>query len=260
LQENPNRRGFIKTTPNGHALQYAYGTPFFFIGDTWWASSTWRYPLAGIAPDPNWELGPEGLSFENVVNYRKKHGYNMLAMISCFPNWAADQHPNDIVDENGIGIRQAWEQFGDSIAKDMHDELGNRPFALYNGSPIADFDQINPEYFKSLDKKSDYLHSVGFVPFLETVRRDHGPSWKAYFGWPNSFVTYILHVVARYGAYNLIFSPGNLDWFLPIHTLSAEEFNGAFVAWYLKYGELPYGQPISNCQCCILRMPAKYRL
>ena len=51
---NNNRRGFIRATPNGHALQYADGTPFFFIGDTWWSAPTWRYPLTGKAPDPDW--------------------------------------------------------------------------------------------------------------------------------------------------------------------------------------------------------------
>ena len=83
-----------------------------------------------------------------------------------------------IVDEKGIGIHQPWEKFGTPTAKDMHDELGNSSFALFNGGPMANFDQINPEYFKSLDKKLDYLDSVGFVSFLETVRRDHGGfSW-----------------------------------------------------------------------------------
>ncbi len=251
LQENPNRRGYIRSTPNGHALQYADGTPFFFIGDTWWASSTWRYPLTGKTPDPNWEPGPEGLSFENVVNYRKKQGYNMVAMISCYPNWAADGLSRELVDENGIGIRQAWEHFETPTdetptAKDMHDELGNRPFAMKNGGPMADFDQINPEYFKSLDKKLDYLNSVGFIPFIETIRRDHGPSLKAHFEWPNTFVRFIQYVAARYGAHNLIFSPGHLDWFPPIHTLSGDEFNEAFVVWYKKYGELPYGQPVTT--------------
>src|SRR5690606_28597110 len=43
-QENPNRRGFVGVTPNGHALQYADGTPFFMVGDTWLAGSTWRLP------------------------------------------------------------------------------------------------------------------------------------------------------------------------------------------------------------------------
>src|SRR5690606_486519 len=32
--ENPNRRGFVGATSNGHALQYADGTPFFMVGDT----------------------------------------------------------------------------------------------------------------------------------------------------------------------------------------------------------------------------------
>src|SRR5262249_7680564 len=32
----PTRRGFIQPTVNGHAFQYADGTPFFLLGDTWW--------------------------------------------------------------------------------------------------------------------------------------------------------------------------------------------------------------------------------
>jgi hypothetical protein len=175
----------------------------------------------------------------------------MVAMIASYPNWAADGLSNEVVDENGIGVRQAWEHLETPkdktpTAKDMHDELGNRPFAMYDGGPMADFDQINPDYFKSLDKKLDYLNSEGFIPFIETIRRDHGPSLKAHFEWPNTFVRYIQYVAARYGAHNLIFSPGHLDWFPPIHTLSGEEFNEAFVVWYEKYGELPYGQPVTT--------------
>lgn len=243
--ENPNRRGFIQSTPNGHALQYADGMPFFFIGDTWWAASTWRYPFSGKQPDLDWDPSPENLTFENVVHYRKKQGYNSVAMIACYPNWAADEYPAQYEDEHGIGIRQAWEKFGTPTAKDMHDERGNLPFALKEG-PMADFDQLNPEYFKSLDKKMDYLASVGFVPFLETIRRDHGPSWKEYFEWPDSFVRYIQYIVARYGAYNLIFSPIHLDWIPPVHSLSGDVFNEAIIAWYETYGPLPYGQPVTT--------------
>jgi hypothetical protein len=243
---NNNRRGFIRATPNGHALQYADGTPFFFIGDTWWSAPTWRYPLTGKTPDPNWVPGPDGLSFENVVHYRQKQGYNMLAMIACYPNWAADNHPAVVVDDKGIGIRQPWEKFGTPTAKDMHDESGNLPFALKDGGPMADFDQIIPAYFQSLDKKMDHLSSVGFVPFMETVRRDHGPSWKAYFDWPGSFVRYIHYIASRYGAYNFILSPIHLDWIPPVHSLSGDEFNEAVVAWYDKYGPMPYGQPVTS--------------
>ncbi len=245
-RENPNRRGFIRPTPNGHALQYADGTPFFFLGDTWWAASTWRYPLSGQKADTNWNPGPDNLTFENIINYRKKQGYNSIAMISGFPGWAADAYPSVYIDKNGIGIRQAWEKFGKSTAKDMHDESGNLPFKLKEGGPLADFDQINPAFFQSLDQKMDYLDSVGFVPFLETVRRDIGPSWKAYFDWPDSFTRYIQYIVARYGAYNLIFSPLHLDWIPPKFSLSAEEFSEAIIAWYNEYGPLPFGQPVTS--------------
>ncbi|MEO6004491.1 MAG: DUF5060 domain-containing protein [Opitutus sp.] len=38
--ENANRHGFVRASTNGHALQYADGTPFFMLGDTWLAAST----------------------------------------------------------------------------------------------------------------------------------------------------------------------------------------------------------------------------
>jgi len=246
IDKNPNRRGFIQATPNGHALQYADGTPFFFLGDTWWSATTWRYPLRGKSPDPDWIPGLWGLSFANMFYYLKKQGYNSLAMIACYPNWAADKYPGEYVDGNGIGIRQAWEKFGTPSAKDMHDEAGNLPFKLKNGGPLADFDQLNPSFFQSMDKKMDYLNSEGFAPFLEIVRRDHGPSWKAYFEWPGSFVRYIQYMVARYGAYNLIFSPIHLDWIPEVYSLTAAEFNEVITTWFTEYGPLPYGQPVTT--------------
>jgi len=246
IAANPNRRGYIQTSPNGHALQYADGTPFFFLADTWWSAFTWRYPLTGTAPNPDWIPGPDGHSFENIVLYRKRQGYNSLAVIACYPNWHDDAYPAQYVDDNGIGIRQAWEKFSTPSAKDMHDEAGNIPFELDNNGTMANFDRINPAYFRSMDKKMAYLDSIGFVPFLEVVRRDHGPSWKAYFDWPSSFVRYIQYMVARYGAYNLIFSPIHLDWIPPVFSLSGEEFNEAIVAWYEQYGPLPYGQPVTT--------------
>src|SRR5450756_2832530 len=36
-QKNPLRRGFLRPTANQHALEQADGTPFFVIGDTWYA-------------------------------------------------------------------------------------------------------------------------------------------------------------------------------------------------------------------------------
>jgi hypothetical protein len=40
----PTRRGFIRPTANGHAFEYADGTPFLLLGDTWYAAATFRFP------------------------------------------------------------------------------------------------------------------------------------------------------------------------------------------------------------------------
>lgn len=246
IAANPNRRGFIRETGNGRALEYADGHPFFMLGDTWWAASTWRYPLKGIEPDDDYIPNKEDVSFENLLNFRKNQGYNTIAMIAAYPNWKVDQFPAQYINEDSVGVRQAWEKNMQPTAKDMHDEQGNMPFEPWEEKElVADFNRINPEYFKSLDKKIKYLNDNGFVTFLETIRRDHGPSWKKYFEWPESFARYVQYIIARYGAYNIIFSGIHLDWINENFSLSANEFNEALTYHYKIYGGLPYGQPHS---------------
>jgi len=59
---------------------------------------------------------------------------------------------------------------------------------------VADFDRIIPEYFQSLDKKMKYLSEQGFVPLLESVRRDNCPAWKAYFDF-NEYIRGIFNIL-----------------------------------------------------------------
>ena len=260
--ENPNRHGFIRATPNGHALQYADGTPFFLIGDTWLAGSTWRLPFRDAVTSKNYVPAP-GIGFEDAVMYRKRMGFNSVSMISCFPNWDSDTHPSTYADSNGIFIRNAWEKFGYDVsdalgtnasgessywgtftAKNMRDEYGNLPFEMSRKHKgVSDFDHINPDYFKSLDKKMKYLQEQGFVPLLETVRRDAGPSWKAYFNFKESFARFVQYIISRYGAFNFIFSGIHLDWIPKDFSLTADEFNDALTYHLKKYGPMPFGQP-----------------
>ncbi len=249
---NPNRRGFIRPTSNGHALQYADGTPFFMVGDTWLAGATWRLPFRGAAAEGNYTPGP-GIGFEEAALYRKNQGFNSVSMIACFPNWEADNKGATYADANGIYIRNAWEKFdypadnGSDTAKNMRDESGNRPFKMSNKyKGVADFDKINPEYFKSLDKKMQYLSQVGFVPLLETVRRDNCPTWKAYFDFNESYARFVQYLISRYGAYNIIFSGIHLDWIPKEYSLSADEFNEALTYHLKKYGPMPFGQPFTT--------------
>jgi hypothetical protein len=260
LTENPNRRGFIRASENGHALRYADGTPFFLVGDTWLAASTWRLPWKGVKPAANYEPA-EGISFEEAVAYRKRQGFNSVSFIAAFPNWAADHRGATFANKDGVFLRNAWEKFGHwapnakistddgatTTAKDMHDEHGNRPFEiLEDRDGLANFDRINPAYFRSLDRKMQHLSNEGFVPFLETVRRDNAPSWKAYFDFNASYARFVQYLIARYGAYNLIFSGIHLDWIPENFSLTADEFNAALTYHLEKYGPLPFGQPYTT--------------
>jgi hypothetical protein len=250
--QNPNRRGFIRPAPNGHALQYADGTPFFMVGDTWLAGATWRLPFRSAEVSGGYQPGP-GIGFEEAVIYRKKQGFNSVSMIACFPNWESDYNPSTYADSNGIYPRNAWEKFdyltrdGKMTAKNMRDEYGNLPFKMSKDHPgVADFDQIIPEYFQSLDKKMQYLSDKGFVPLLETVRRDICPTWKAYFDFNESYSRYVQYLSSRYGAYNFIFSKIHLDWIPKEYSLTGDEFNEALIYHLKKYGHMPFGQPVTT--------------
>ena len=265
IQENPNRRGFVGATPNGHALQYADGSPFFMVGDTWLAGTTWRLPFRNAPTSANYRPQP-GIGFEDAIQYRKNQGFNSVSMIAAFPNWEADLNPSTYADSNGIFIRNAWEKFGYDVAtekgvdasgglsywgtftsKNMRDEWGNLPFSMsQKHKGVSDFDQINPAYFQSLDKKMQYMSEQGFVPLLETIRRDAGPSWNAYFDFNESFARYTQYLIARYGAQNFLFSGIHLDWIPKDFSLTAEQFNDALTYHLKKYGPPPFGQLVTS--------------
>lgn len=260
VRENANRRGFVRPSENGHALRYADGTPFFMVGDTWLAASTWRLPWKGTQSAADY-VPVEGISFEDAVAWRKRQGFNSVSFIAAFPNWAADQRGATYANKDGVFLRNAWEKFGHwapgakistvdgatTTAKDMQDEHGNRPFeVMEDREGLANMDRINPAYFRSLDRKMQHLSNEGLVPFLEPVRRDQGPSWKAYFDFNASYARFIQYLVARYGAYNLVFSGIHLDWIPKEFSLTAAEFNAALTYHRNKYGPLPFGQPMTT--------------
>ena len=262
--ENPVRHGFIRSSANGHALEYADGTPFFMLGDTWLAGSTWRLPFRSAASPIDYKPAP-GMGFEDAVLYRKRQGFNSVSMISCFPNWDSDLNPSTHANEDGIYLRNAWEKFGYDVAeglgqdasgglsywgtftaKNMRDEYGNLPFAMSDKHKgVSDFDRINPDYFRSLDQKMDFLSEQGFVPLIETVRRDVGPSWAAYFDFRTSFARFFQYLIARYGAHNLVFSGIHLDWIPEDFSLTAGQFNDALTYHLQTYGPPPFGQPVT---------------
>jgi hypothetical protein len=87
-----------------------------------------------------------------------------------------------------------------------------------------------------------YLSDQGFVPLLETVRRDICPAWKAYFDFNESYSRFVQYLISRYGAYNILFSGIHLDWIPKEYSLTADEFNEALTYHLNKYGPLPFGK------------------
>jgi hypothetical protein len=245
-QANPLRRGFLQSTPNHHALQLADGTPFFVLGDTWYSAGTNRFRWY----DDNQErpIGPNA-GFKDYVRFRKAQGYNWVNIIAAFPNWNTDGLPWHIVmnDPDHTTVRSAWLEFGTGSAKNMTNE-GGRPFLFPGKVPgfenvFPDVDRINPEYFKYLDRKVDYLNEQGFVPFIEVSRRDASECWKKYYSWPDSYSRFIQYIWSRYQANNTVLSPIHLD--IIQESITVPDFLQAIDLVLKKFGPPPFGNLLS---------------
>ncbi len=239
--ENPSRRGMIQPSANGHAFQYADGTPYFLVGDTWWATPTFRFRWRD--DDTLRPMGPEA-GFKEFVAYRRQQGYNCVAMLAALPNWANDDKPARLATTNGTVLRAAWAQAGTRSAKTMTDEAGHRAFLFPGKVPgyeqyFPDVDRIDPKYFQSLDRKIDYLNAQGFVPFIEVARRDIGPAWKKFYPWPESYVRYIQYIWSRYQANICLFSPIHYD--TSGDSIPAADWNAAANRVIEEYGKPPFG-------------------
>lgn len=240
LAANPNRRGMIVTGPEGRGLQYADGTPYLMIADTWWSVPSFRYPLAdAVNPGP---LG-KGSTLNDYADFRLKQGFNCIAMIAAQPAWANDGKPPIIEAEDGMVIRAAWKQPGTNSAKDMHNE-GGKPFHFPGKVPgyedlVPDLDRVNPDYFKVMDAKIDYLNSIGMVPFIEVSRRDIGPVWKKYHDFAESYSRFVQYIFARYQANITILSPIHYDYYR--HAIPAMEYNEPINLMIERFGKPPFG-------------------
>ena len=246
MEANPLRRGFLRPTANRHALESADGTPFFVLGDTWYATGTNRFRW--YDDDRERPLGPEA-GFKDYVRYRKSQGYNWVNIIAAFPNWMTDGQSWHVVmdDADRTTVRSAWLEFGTGSAKNMDNE-GGRPFRFPGKVPgyeqmFPDVERVNPDYFRYLDRKIDYLNAQGFVPFIEVSRRDASNLWSKYYKWPDSYARFVEYIFARYQADNTVLSPIHLD--IIGESIGPEDFTRAVNMVLEKYGPPPFGNLLS---------------
>ena len=256
----PIRRGFIKPSANGHAFEYADGTPFLLLGDTWYAASTDRFKWND--DDRERPIGPDA-GFKDFVRLRKQQGFNSVAILAAFPNWANDGQPWEIwLDQPAdLGVRSSWVDQGDISngrprdqwhAKDMTNE-GGRAFFFPGRVPgyeriYPDVDRLNPEYFKFLDRKIDYLNAQGIIPIIEVARRDMTSSWAKYYSWPDSYTRYVQYVWSRYQANNCLFSPVHYDYL--VMTATTAKLNQAANQVIAQFGAPPFGT-LASCNASV---------
>ncbi len=244
--ENPLRRGFIRTSANRHALIYADSTPYFAIGETWFSLGSNRFKW--YDDDVERPIGPNA-GFKDYVRYRKAQGYNWVNVIAAYPNWKTDDSSwlLRMYDSARTTVRSAWLEFGTGSAKNMDNE-GGKPFFFPGKVPgyenfFPDMDRINPEYFKYLDRKIAYLNANGFVPFIEASRRDASLLWYKYYGWPRSYSRFMQYIFSRYQAYNTILGPVHLD--IIDLTVSPDDYVIAIRDMEKEYGPPPFGNLLS---------------
>jgi hypothetical protein len=254
-QQNPNRRGIPQATPNGHALEYPDGTPYFAVGDFFYPASTSRYRWRDS--DEKFDVSDPEAGYKDLLNYRIKQGFNMIFIISCFPSWAYDGRPAKFKDRAGVPMRDAWPNGNENRAENMVNEENERPFFFPGkgeGYPEVgpDFFRINPSYFRYLDKKMDYAADHGVVVLLETLRRDIAPYMKAYYGGTNPDMSknavfyYLRWIFARYQAHPVVWSIYHYDCLCAPYGLEPNELRVPLDGFHKKYGQPPFGQLVST--------------
>jgi hypothetical protein len=106
-----------------------------------------------------------------------------------------------------------------------------------------DVERLNPEYFKYMDRKIDYLNEQGFIPVIEVARRDMTSCWARFYQWPGSYSRYIQYIWSRYQANNCLFSPVHYDY--PVMTATTKQLNAAANLVIEKWGHPPFGTLVS---------------
>jgi len=214
-EENPNRRGFIRLSPNRRTFEYADGTPFFFTIDTRWCALTGIYAWGS-------DSGMSGMSFQDVIDRRKAQGFNSIGIVACYPS------------DTLAGIWTPTD--GAKVAED-----GSTPFVITNPADNkfgVDYTQINPAYWQQTDRKMKYMSDNGFAPFFETVRK-HELWYQENQAEQDAFVNFTRYLWARYGCYNMLYTWIHTDSGHAVALRWEKLINNALDA----LGDMPYDQP-----------------
>jgi len=165
---NPNLRGFLKVSANRRYLEYADGTPFFWLGDAIWDGNSAAMAFDEDPTDVNGPMG-EVPEFRYFVDDRRSKRFSLIQLLVGVP------------EVDFIGARTPGTNEGGHLF-------------------LSRYDEINPRNFQWLDKRIDYIADSGLAVFLFG-------SWMPYDGFrmsPRDLKHYWRYLVARYQAHNVV--------------------------------------------------------
>ena len=217
--ENACRRGPIRATPNGHAFQYADGTPFFLLGDTWWSTATFRFRWTD--DDAAHPMGPQA-TFKDLLRFRKAQGFNAIAMIAAFPELGQRREAGPARHSRGDGRALGLGAAGNR-ERQRHAQRG-RAAILFprlacpaTKTCFRTWTASTRRISSSSTRRSTTEFPGDSSPLSRWRGAIPGQAWKKFYDWPDSYVRYILHIFARYQANNVLLSPIHFDWYEADH-------------------------------------------
>lgn len=174
------RHGPVHASADHRTFSHADGTPFFWLGDTWWMSLCRRMSF------------PE--DFDRLLDDRVKKGFTVVQIVAgLYPDMPAF----DPRGANEAGY--PWER------------ATNLPDSSHNPKP-TDYARINPAYFDAADRRIARLVEKGIAPCIVGAWGYHLP-WMGV----EKLEQHWRYVVARWGAYPVFWcvaGEANLPYYL----------------------------------------------
>jgi Protein of unknown function (DUF4038)/Domain of unknown function (DUF5060)/Putative collagen-binding domain of a collagenase len=190
IATNPNDRGFLKISSDNRYLTYADGTPFFWMGGTIW--------------DGNSKNMAYETDFKVYIDNRKLKGFSVIQLLVGRPATHYSRTRYTGWNENGPVFHRPGNM------TERFRKFANKGLRIFGSEPIDyRFREINPENLQNLDLRISYIIDKGMVPFLHFVwDRDYKQMDT------NSLKNLAKYLIARYQAYNIIWSIGGEHYFV----------------------------------------------
>ena len=241
ITANPNLRGHLKAIPGERYFWRADGTPFFFVADTNWYALTCRSGtdsgsrFCGDVLDNDVSRGSQDLTTRGPAN-------------TYFSQWLSHRAAKGFT---ALMIRYVPGNLNGSNEGGCAFPIGKNPLDI-NDCHESDWDNLNPEFFASADKRIERIWELGLV------LAGH-PNWIASStNTEEQAENLTRYLLSRYAAYSLVWSlsgefqnSGNKDpsWqgadkdYQPFRSLGRRlRDGGSEGTWFEKYD---YHHPIS---------------